>query len=358
MSRADACLVSAGVLLSACGLTLLALDALTGARPWAYAERQGIGFAVGLSSFAFLRYRRARCRDPGVLCALTAPLLLLEPRDGPFALPVDGALAAWLVTWAAVGVVALVLLGRLSRLDGDQWLRLRDVVCVLPPVVFFAFLAFVLDGPAPAFTVAVVASVMIRFVGVRWWQALLPVATLVLLAAILVTALDYRMARLATIVVEAIQRHPPPHAVSLAEMMVRRRDVAVRLGGGQPIWVSLPPRQARQLALARVVAEMGYSGAGLVGLLFGVIGWVGFRSAADEALCVTRLIQAGTTSALVVPAVWHATGCLVLFSAAFGPLPFVSYGPAEQAIAWLALGVMAIAREPRGEVNLPKVMRD
>jgi hypothetical protein len=113
MSRADACLLSSGLLLSAIGLALLAHDALAGAQPWTYVARQGLGFFAGLSSFALLRYRRAQRRSPGVLWSLAAPLLLLAPDDGPFALPIGPALMAALIPWAAVGVVALVFLGRL-----------------------------------------------------------------------------------------------------------------------------------------------------------------------------------------------------------------------------------------------------
>ena len=351
MSRNDACLVSAGALLSAIGLALLALDAFSGAQPWAFFARQAAGFGAGLASCAFHVHRRARPRDPVVLHVLIAPLVVLVPHLDPPALLADRMLLAALLTWAAVGSVASLLLWRLSRCGPDQWLRLRDVACVLPPVVLCAIAAIgVHGGLAPPLTIAIAAAVMARSVGVRRWQALLPVVTLLLLIFIPAMSRDYRRARLAAILVEAIQRESPTHShsMSLAEMMVRRRDVAVRLGGGVPIWVTLPPREAGQLALARVVAEAGYSGASVVVLLFGVIGWVGFWSVSGERLCVTRLILAGTTSALVVPVAWHVLGGLVFFSNRSGPLPFVGYGPPEQVLSWMALGVIAVAREARG----------
>ncbi len=348
MPRTHVCLVAAGALLSAIGLVLLALDAFRAAQPWEYFARQAAGFGAGVSSFAFLRHRVTRRRIPVALPALIVPGLALVLHVDPFTLPLDRALMIALLTWAAVAVVAMVLLWRLSLRGADERLRLRDVACVLPPIVIYAIAAIDLHGGlAPPLTIAVVSTAMARSIRVRWRLALLPAVTLLLLFSIPFMTHGYRRARLAAIVVEAIQRQPATrwHSVSLAEMMVRRRDVAVRRGAGVPIWMSLPPQQTRQLALARVVAEAGSSGAALVVFLFGVIGWVGCRSAADESLCVTRLILAGTTSALVVPVAWHVIGGLVLFSASSGPLPFVSYGPAELVLTWLALGVVATARD-------------
>jgi hypothetical protein len=128
---------------------------------------------------------------------------------------------------------------------------------------------------------------------------------------------------------------------SMAGAMMRRRELT---RAPESIWnltLDLPPRIGRQLAIARIIGDAGSAAAVPVAGLFVVIGWVGFRRAHRADFRAQRIVVAGMTATLVVPAVFHFTGCIIFFSSHAGPLPFVSYGPGELLLDWVALALVA-----------------
>jgi hypothetical protein len=107
---------------------------------------------------------------------------------------------------------------------------------------------------------------------------------------LLVLPYPYRRARMAYNFCETIvvRLHGPES--SFAGFLMRGRPPGA---GDRPSPFDLPPRAARQLAIASVVGVGGYPAAAGVALLFGVIGWLGFRRARDTATLKVRVLVVG-----------------------------------------------------------------
>jgi hypothetical protein len=347
-------LALAGALLSACGVGLLLLAAQAGVGGSENVWWQAAGCAAGVSCFMAIARRAGPPDRDGApaTAAIAAAPLLLPGWDGS-AFGIDGPLLAEVVRFAAVIVTGTLVLWRAYRRERDRTPTTFDLWLVLVPVFALAFCALRLGSFSTAFAILIVTAMMLRVGGHSRGAALLPILASVVVVALLVLPYPYRRARLAYSVRQtiAVRLHAPERTFA-GSLMARRHAGAAR----RPAFSDLPPRVARQLAIASVVGVSGYPGAAGVALLFGVIGWQGFRRARDAATLKVRVMVAGMTATLVVPATLHMLGCIVFLSSHAGPLPFVSYGPGELVLAWTALGfVAAWERWRRSPFAFPKI---
>lgn len=336
-------LALAGGLLSACGVGLLVLAAQAGVGGWDNVFWQVAGCAAGVSCFAAIA-RRARPanRDAARSTAPIAGLLLLLPGWEGSDFGIDRPLLAEVIRFLAVIVVGALALWRANRRERSRMPTALDLWVSLVPAFALTFCALRLGSFSAAFAIVVVTAIMLRVAGHSRAAAQQPMFLFVLLVALLVLPYPYRVARLVYSVREtvAVRLHAPERTV--AGSLMRGRPPGA---GHRPSPFDLPPRVARQLAFASVVGITGYPGAASVAGLLGVIGWLGFRRARDPATLKVRVIAAGMTATLVVPATLHMIGCVVFLSSHAGPLPFVSYGPGEMVLAWTAVGCVAASDE-------------
>jgi cell division protein FtsW (lipid II flippase) len=341
------CLAAASGLLSACGIGLLVLDAQPGVGGWANVCWQAAGCAIGIACFRAVT-RRA-WRDGHALRAaasFTGSLLLVRWEDIPD-FGIDRPLLAEIVRFAAVMVIGTLVLWRRYRRRPHEMPTMFDLCVVLLPVLGLTFCALLFRSTPAALTILIVTAIMLRVAGHSRGVALLPVLVPFAFLAVLVWLYPYRGLQLEDDLRHTIaMRVHAPERTFVGRFLEDRR---LRAKGQR--WFEFPPRAARQLAIAAVTAVSGYPGAAAVAVLFGIVGWLGFRCVTDDAPTHTRMMVAGMTATLVVPAALHIVGCLGLLDARAGPLPFVSYGPAELVMAWTALGFVA-AGESRSRTLL------
>ena len=326
-----------GGLLSACGLGLLALDAQSGGGHWDHVLWQLIGCVAGASCFAvFVRRAWRTDRDSVRASALFAGAVLVLPVGEVPGFGIDRSFLAEIIRFVAVIVVGTVVPWRAS-IRGNLPTKL-DRWAVWLPTLVLTWCALCLGNLPVVFAIIVVTSIMLRVAGHRsgaWLQAV--VAATVLLAFLVLPHPD-RRARVAFSVGQLVTARPETAKRSAAGMMMRSRNTGA---ARRPALFDLPPRVVRHLVIASIVGYTGYPGATAVTVLFGVVGWAGFRRARDAATLEERVMVAGMTATLVVPAALHIVACLVFLAGHAGSLPFVSYGPGDLVLAWVALGFVA-----------------
>jgi cell division protein FtsW (lipid II flippase) len=109
------------------------------------------------------------------------------------------------------------------------------------------------------------------------------------------------------------------------------------LGHGMP---SVVPAAHTDLVLAAVGEELGAAGVLLVGALFAVIGFRGFRAARRAAGEYSSLLAVGLTLGLIVPVLLIAGGMLGLVPLTGVVTPFLSYGRSSLVVSFAAVGLL------------------
>ncbi|MGH7457883.1 MAG: FtsW/RodA/SpoVE family cell cycle protein [Longimicrobiaceae bacterium] len=109
------------------------------------------------------------------------------------------------------------------------------------------------------------------------------------------------------------------------------------------------PEPHNDFIFAMIAEEWGMAGSGLVLLLFGAIGWVGFRIAGRAPDLFGHLLAVGMTLLLVVPALLHVGVNLALLPATGVTLPFVSFGRSALLASFAAVGVLLSIHRNRAE---------
>ncbi|NOT26375.1 MAG: hypothetical protein HOP16_09780 [Acidobacteria bacterium] len=339
-------LVLTAGLLSAVGVSLLVLDAQSGVGTWANVGWQVVGGATGVACCRVLigrmscRYRRL----PRAAMSFTGSLLFV-PWNDLRDFGIDQPVVAAAISFGAVIVVSTLVLRRSSRRQPYEMPTSADLWVVLIPAFALTLCALLVDRLAAALTILVVTTIMLSAAGHSREDALIPVLVPGAFLFLLLWLSPYRTLGL----VDGLHQAIATRWLASEETFVGLLMQHPRLGPGrQSPWSSLPPRVARQLAIVAVLVVAGYPGPAIVVLSFGAIGWIGFRRARGAAGLEERVLVAGMTGTLIVPAALHIVGCLVLLNGRSGALPFVSYGPGELALAWTALGFVAAADRSDG----------
>ncbi|NOT27656.1 MAG: FtsW/RodA/SpoVE family cell cycle protein [Acidobacteria bacterium] len=346
-------LVSIAGVLSACGVAMLVVAARAGVGGWDYVFWQVAGWAVGV--WWFVRFRRHRWTSgrprpnsrPEVLVPGAFAGALLLPTE-VWELGIDRALLSEVIRFLCVIIFGMVVLRyEYDRQPGDLPPQ-KGLWVALALAAVLTCSELLLRSPSCALVVPVVAAVMLRAGGHGRLDAAIPVLVVLPLLYFLVlpqTLLRYQRARESG-AVNIARLWAPEGSFATGELTSRRTRATQPFG--------LHPRVARRVTIASIVATTGFAGASAVSLLFGVIAWVGARRARDAPTRAGRVMVAGMTAVLIVPAAFHIVGCLALLSPDAGSLPFVGYGPGQLVMAWTALAYLAVA-EPSDLVQRGKV---
>lgn len=339
----------AALLLSALGLAVLVQDALVGSFGWGPVVAQLAGAGAGCAGFRWLTprslnrraTRRALLCVAALVCApgvLALPLFVLRSRS-PWGIDIAESLQTGVLGLGAVIVCAWSDVRPVTRFDrrGATWALLALVFIVGP----FAFLVLLLRDVGVFLTIVVTTCLVLRGGGFRWRAALMPLVLVLGFVTWSMVSVDYRRVRLTTFVTRLVWERSALERRSLAGAMMRRREWIDQPASRWFFYGDLPPRAARDLAAARLVGDAGAAALVPVVLLFAYIARAGFDSARCEPPGGRRALVAGMSTLVVLPAALHIVGCVVLLNAQAGPLPFVSYGPGELVIDWLALGLVA-----------------
>jgi len=100
------------------------------------------------------------------------------------------------------------------------------------------------------------------------------------------------------------------------------------------------PALQNDMILAIVGEELGFAGTATVLLLFGFIGWRGYRAAATMSDPFARLVAGGITTGIMLQAAINMGVVTDLLPTTGLPLPFISYGGSSLVMALAGIGVL------------------
>jgi cell division protein FtsW (lipid II flippase) len=104
------------------------------------------------------------------------------------------------------------------------------------------------------------------------------------------------------------------------------------------------PAGHTDLVLAAAGEDLGFIGLGAIGLLYALIGWRGFRTAARASSDYGFFLAMAVTLFLIVPVLVMAAGALGVTPLTGVVTPFLSYGGSAMAANFAALGILAAVR--------------
>ncbi|HEY1433922.1 MAG TPA: putative lipid II flippase FtsW [Thermoanaerobaculia bacterium] len=171
------------------------------------------------------------------------------------------------------------------------------------------------------------------------WFAFGALAMIPVLAALLLTA-DYRRARILAFL------HPEADPLGRGFQAIQSL-IAVGAGGwfgnglgGSRQKLFFLPFPHTDFIFAIVGEELGFLGALLVVVGFGVVAWRGLRAARRAPDAFAAFLAAGATAMIVVQAAINLSVVLALVPTKGIPLPFVSYGGSSLIASWIAGGLI------------------
>ena len=111
------------------------------------------------------------------------------------------------------------------------------------------------------------------------------------------------------------------------------------------------PAGHTDLVLAAAGEDLGFIGLAVIGLLYALIGWRGFSTAARAASDYSFFLAMAVTLFLIVPVLVMAAGALGVTPLTGVVTPFLSYGGSAMVANFAALGILAAARRGGAETT-------
>ncbi len=290
----------------------------------------GLVFATALAIFDYRRWRGIALKVVWVLTFLSLVLVYtpIAGHDaygatrwiamGPFSLqPSEFAKVTVLLT------ASLIAQKRFEEgsIDDRQALKLLAGGVVLP-------MGLILFQPDKGTTgvLAVTLLVMAYLAGVPMRKVFLILLAGVGIAAVLALRDEYSRARIMTM-------FDPFSDEFGAGYQLVQGFYALGSGGVTGVGIGLSRQKYNYLPMAHndfifavVGEELGFVGAMLMILAFGVLLWAGLKIAENASDLMGRLIAAGCTTLIVVQLLLNVSGVIGIFPLSGKPVPFVSYG--------------------------------
>jgi cell division protein FtsW len=344
------CLLGAVMVFSASAVTA---DHQYG-RSYIFLVRQAAFLLAGLfGMFALMRTDYRRLREPAVVyTALCVVLLMLV---GAFFLDKSHATHRW-IKFGPLGIQPSEL-AKLAVILYLAWfldLKRRSAAAmgfskedflqtILPaagPVLILVGLILLQPDLGTSVDIVLVATAILFVAGLSWkWIAVGAAAALPMLY-LLITHVSYRQARLMAFL--------NPDADPLgAGFQLLQSLIAVGSGGftGVGLMESKQklfylPEAHTDFIFAVISEELGFIGAIVVIVLFGIYGWRGLRAAFAAPDGFGRLLALGITAMVLSQTLINFAVVLGMVPTKGIPLPFVSYGGSSLLVMLLATGVL------------------
>lgn len=344
------CLLGAVMVFSASAVTA---DHQYG-RSYIFLVRQAAFLLAGLfGMFALMRTDYRRLREPAVVyTALCVVLLMLV---GAFFLDKSHATHRW-IKFGPLGVqpselakLAVILylawfldLKRRSAaaMEFSKEGFLQTILPAAGPVLILVGLILLQPDLGTSVDIVLVATAILFVAGLSWkWIAVGAAAALPMLY-LLITHVSYRQARLMAFL--------NPDADPLgAGFQLLQSLIAVGSGGftGVGLMESKQklfylPEAHTDFIFAVISEELGFIGAIVVIVLFGIYGWRGLRAAFAAPDGFGRLLALGITAMVLSQTLINFAVVLGMVPTKGIPLPFVSYGGSSLLVMLLATGVL------------------
>jgi len=344
------CLLGAVMVFSASAVTA---DHQYG-RSYIFLVRQAAFLLAGLfGMFALMRTDYRRLREPAVVyTALCVVLLMLV---GAFFLDKSHATHRW-IKFGPLGIqpselakLAVILylawfldLKRRSAaaMEFSKEDFLQTILPAAGPVLILVGLILLQPDLGTSVDIVLVATAILFVAGLSWkWIAVGAAAALPMLY-LLITHVSYRQARLMA------SLNPDADPLG-AGFQLLQSLIAVGSGGftGVGLMESKQklfylPEAHTDFIFAVISEELGFIGAIVVIVLFGIYGWRGLRAAFAAPDGFGRLLALGITAMVVSQTLINFAVVLGMVPTKGIPLPFVSYGGSSLLVMLLATGVL------------------
>jgi cell division protein FtsW len=112
------------------------------------------------------------------------------------------------------------------------------------------------------------------------------------------------------------------------------------------------PEAPTDFILAVIGEELGVVGIGLVAILYGLVGYAGFRTARRARDRYAKLLASGLTSLILCQGVMNIFVVLGLMPLTGVPLPFISYAPTNLCVMLAAVGLLLNIARPRKRLTV------
>ncbi|MGN6166928.1 MAG: putative lipid II flippase FtsW [Solirubrobacteraceae bacterium] len=287
-------------------------------------------------------------------CALL--MLVLVPGLGR---DVNGArrwFAAGPIQFQPSELVKLALVLYAARYLADNPKRIGSrLLALITPIAIVAGPACLLIVLEPDMGTALVITftlgALLLAAGIPLRQLVLLAAAAGLIALLFILASPYQRARLASFL------HPWSSKSTTGVQAVQGQ---IALGSGGVFGVGLGrsvqkifylPEAPTDFILAVVGEELGVVGIGLVAILYGLVGYAGFRTARRARDRYAKLLASGLTSLILCQGVMNIFVVLGLAPLTGVPLPFISYAPTNLCVMLAAVGLLLNIARPRKRLS-------
>jgi cell division protein FtsW len=112
------------------------------------------------------------------------------------------------------------------------------------------------------------------------------------------------------------------------------------------------PEAPTDFILAVIGEELGLVGVGLVAVLYGLVGYAGFRTARRARDRYAKLLASGLTSLILCQGVLNIFVVLGLAPLTGVPLPFISYAPTNLCVMLAAVGLLLHIARPGNRLTV------
>jgi cell division protein FtsW len=256
--------------------------------------------------------------------------------------------------------LALVLYGARYLADHPKRIgsRLLPLITPIAIVAGPACLLIVLEPDmGTALVIAFTLAALLLAAGVPARQLALLAAAGAVVALLFVLAQPYQRARLESFL-------HPWSSKSTTGFQAVQGQIALGSGGvfGDGLGRSVQkifylPEAPTDFILAVIGEELGVVGIGLVAILYGLIGYAGFRTARRARDRYAKLLASGLTSLILCQGVMNIFVVLGLMPLTGVPLPFISYAPTNLCVMLAAVGLLLNIARPGKRLTLVEAPR-
>jgi cell division protein FtsW len=344
------CLLGAVMIFSASAVTA---DHQYG-RPYIFLVRQAAWLIIGIfGMFALMRTDYRRLREPAVVCTAVCVVLLM--LIGTFFLDKSHATHRW-IKFGPIGIqpselakLAIILylawfldLKRRSAaaMEFSKNDFLQTILPAVGPVLVFVILIVAQPDLGTSVDIVLIATALLFVAGLSWKWLVVGVAAAMPALYLLISHVSYRQARFMAFL------NPDSDPLGSGFQLLQSL-IAVGSGGftGVGLMESKQklfylPEAHTDFIYAVICEELGFIGAVLVIVLFGVYAWRGLRAALTAPDGFGRLLALGITAMVLSQALINFVVVLGMVPTKGIPLPFVSYGGSSLLVMLLATGVL------------------
>ncbi|MCA0156370.1 putative lipid II flippase FtsW [Tsukamurella sp. M9C] len=318
--------------------------------PWGKFTSQLIYVALGVVAFVFALYLRPallrRVALGGVLVSIALLAAVLVPGVGTM---VGGArrwidVGGFTLQPSEIAKVALIIWGAHLLADRGRKGNIKELLLPLGPVVvLMAALVVAEPNQSTAMIIVAIGAMLLYYAGLSSKLIASLLVVFALLGIFFALAEGYRSARVQAWLGRTDDALGANYQSNQARYSLADGGLfGVGLGNSTAKWSYLPNAH-NDFIFAIIGEELGYLGAGVVILMFGILTWVGMRIAGRVADPFLRLMAASITTLVALQAIINMGYVVGLLPVTGIQLPLLSAGGNSVILVLFMMGLLANA---------------